>query len=360
MSIVLLGEAWGADEETLGHPFVGVSGGILISMLEDAGLLTLSASDKANKREYWKTRNPYFNLQIWEAHPELRLMNVFNLRPPRSNDVANLCGPKDEGLPDKPALMKGKFVRKEYANELVRLYHDLETEKPNVVVALGATAAWALLGTTGIRNIRGAATVGRGLKIIPTYHPAAVSRDWSLRPIVLSDLSKAKEQMAFPELRRPEREIWVDPTYEDLLEFERLHMPPTRRLSVDIETIGDQINCIGFAPSRSLALVVPIFNKETGESYWPTLEEEFRVWRWIKRICESRRMFGQNFLYDMHFLWKRYGIACRRAEDDTMLLHHALQPEMEKGLGFLGSVYTNEASWKFMRKKHEESYKKED
>jgi hypothetical protein len=32
-----------------------------------------------------------------------------------------------------------------------------------------------------------------------------------------------------------------------------------------------------------------------------------------------------------------------------MLLHHALQPESEKGLGFLGSVYTNEASWKLMR-----------
>jgi hypothetical protein len=36
-----------------------------------------------------------------------------------------------------------------------------------------------------------------------------------------------------------------------------------------------------------------------------------------------------------------------------MLLHHALHPESEKGLGFLGSVYTNEASWKLMRGKSE-------
>ena len=36
--------------------------------------------------------------------------------------------------------------------------------------------------------------------------------------------------------------------------------------------------------------------------------------------------------------------------DDTMLMHHAMQPEMEKGLAFLGSVYTDEASWKFRRK----------
>lgn len=37
------------------------------------------------------------------------------------------------------------------------------------------------------------------------------------------------------------------------------------------------------------------------------------------------------------------------AEHDTMLLHHALQPESLKGLGYLGSVYTDEQSWKQMR-----------
>ena len=52
------------------------------------------------------------------------------------------------------------------------------------------------------------------------------------------------------------------------------------------------------------------------------------------------------------------GIACRGAAEDTMLLHHALQPEMEKGLAFLGSVYTDEATWKFMSKV--DTLKKED
>ena len=39
-----------------------------------------------------------------------------------------------------------------------------------------------------------------------------------------------------------------------------------------------------------------------------------------------------------------------------MLLHHALQPESEKGLAFLGSVYTNEASWKMMRQAGEDNH----
>jgi hypothetical protein len=33
-----------------------------------------------------------------------------------------------------------------------------------------------------------------------------------------------------------------------------------------------------------------------------------------------------------------------------MLLHHSLQPEMKKALGFLATIYTEEPSWKFMRK----------
>jgi len=43
-----------------------------------------------------------------------------------------------------------------------------------------------------------------------------------------------------------------------------------------------------------------------------------------------------------------------------MLLHHAMQPEMEKGLGFLGSLYTNEPSWKFMRTDHDNLKKGDD
>jgi hypothetical protein len=51
----------------------------------------------------------------------------------------------------------------------------------------------------------------------------------------------------------------------------------------------------------------------------------------------------------MQWLW-RAGCPVRNARDDTMLLHHALYPEMPKSLGFLGSIYTEEASWKLLRK----------
>ena len=34
------------------------------------------------------------------------------------------------------------------------------------------------------------------------------------------------------------------------------------------------------------------------------------------------------------------------AAEDTMLLQHSLQPESLKGLGYLGSLYTDFGAWK--------------
>jgi hypothetical protein len=55
-------------------------------------------------------------------------------------------------------------------------------------------------------------------------------------------------------------------------------------------------------------------------------------------------------MYDIAFLWRAYGVKVMNADEDTMLLHHALYPESEKSLGYLGSIYTDEGSWKRMRK----------
>lgn len=323
--IVLVGEAWGKDEEEARMPFVGASGRVLNFMLRQVGI----------KRE------------------ECFVTNVFNLRPQPNNDVANLCGTKAEGIPGLPPLIRGKFVRAEYAGELERLHREIATERPNVVVAFGATAAWALCRTTGIRSIRGAPALSTtGFKVIPTYHPAAVIRDWSLQPIVLSDLHKARQESEFPEIRRPRREIWIEPNLNDLDEFYNRHLEPAASFACDIETERGQITCIGFSPSPAVALVIPFVDPTQSDgNYWRTKEEEMKAWRWVRwTLSLPKRVVGQNFVYDMNYLWRAYGIPVPSASEDTMLLHHALQPEMEKGLGFLGSVYTNESSWKIARK----------
>jgi len=339
--MMIVGEAWNKDEAAEGRPFVGASGHVLNTLLASVGI----------------------------NRDEVYLTNVFNRRPSEtSNDLSHLCGPKSEALQGYPALTSGKYVDRSHAPELDRLFQEIAREQPNVIVAAGATPAWALLGQAGIRKVRGAPIYTAGVagsvlgqvKILATYHPAAVMREWKLRPIVMADLTKAKREAEFPEIRRPNREFWLYPAIADLHQFEARFITPGAPLSVDIETAAGQITCVGFAPSPEIALVVPFVDAEQKDgNYWRTREEEKAAWLWVKRICEDNPTFGQNFLYDMNYMWRTMGIGNPQACDDTMLLHHALQPEMEKGLGFLGSVYTNEPAWKFMRAKHE-TLKKED
>lgn len=328
VEIMIVGEAWGEKEEEVGKPFVGASGFHLDQMLAQAGI----------------------------ARRECYLTNVFNFRPRPSNDVKNLCGPKATALPGYPALQQSKYVRAEYAGELARLFSEVQRERPNLIIALGATASWALLGSTGIKSIRGYLAVASGqrfgldynVKVLPTYHPAAVMRQWNLRPIVIADLDKAKRHSGTPDYSRPERHIWIAQTLEDISDYDEQFISKADHLTPDIETKQDQITCIGFAPSPSTAIVIPIFG-EDGRSYW-SRADEIIVWQIIRRWCSTKPLRFQNGLYDMNVLWSRYGIPCPTAEEDTMLLHHAFQPEMEKGLGFLGSVYTDEPTWKHMIK----------
>jgi uracil-DNA glycosylase len=360
---MIIGEAWGRDEEEQTFPFVGASGAMLLGLMKDTGLLNFTAADYANRNEYFKTKNSYFNRLIWEAHPEIKITNTFNLRPIGRNDVTALCGPKAEGIKGLPALASGKYVQAKYAGELTRLDHEVEETKPNLILCLGNTPLWAGTSSPGVRKMRGYPMWSDrwNCKILTTYHPAAVLRQYNLKPIVYADFNKAKHELSFPELRRPDHAIWIEPTYSDLLRFEGKYLQSYRTLSVDIETQDGQITCLGMSPSSEVALVVPFVDwTKPDRNYWPTLEEELKVWAWVRRILESApSVLGQNFLYDIRYLWRVYGIRVPGFQHDTMLLHHALQPEMEKGLNFLASLYTTEASWKFMRTESK-TLKKED
>lgn len=334
--IVILGEAWGEEEERLGLPFVGASGNELNRMLEEAGI----------------------------SRADCHLTNVFNLRPKPTNDIKNLGTAKQLSHVPMPEMSKGIYLQDQFYPELKRLYQELEDIKPNLVIALGNTAIWALTGNYGIRTIRGTvmeSSIGvPGLKVLPTYHPAAVLRDWSMRPVVVADLMKAARQSKFPEVRRPARELWIEPTLRDIEFFYQTHViGKSKKLSIDIETgLGyKSITCVGFAPSEKLALVIPFYDpRKPGGSYWPTAHQEKLAWQWVAKLMQhvedpEIEILGQNFLFDINWLWTKASATPKNFVRDTMLKAHAMNPELEKGLGFLGSVHTDEPAWKLMRGK---------
>lgn len=356
--IVLVGEAWGESEAKIGKPFVGSAGVELLRMLNESEIITLTSEDQGFISKYYKTNDPHMLDMVWSLHPEVMRTNVINKRPP-SNAIEAFCGPKIGGIRGYPALIKGKHLRSEYIPELERLADELTNADPNLIIALGNTALWALSGNVGVSKLRGTTLLSThtatGFKVLATYHPAAVLRQWELRPTTIADLMKAKRESAYPEIRRPLREIWIEPTLEDLETFYAQHIQGCEILSVDIETSGNRITCIGFSPSNSLALVVPFTNsRRKSGAYWTSHGDESSAWALIKRILGdgSIKKLFQNGIYDITFLWKSYGIKTYGAEHDTMLLHHSLQPEALKGLGFLGSIYgQGEAAWKQMRGK---------
>lgn len=367
--VVFVGEAWGESEDRHKKPLAGASGKELHTLL---GKTMDTTPDKHAFLAQCHGRMFIDSREEWLASHGFLFTNVMALRP-KGNNFDLLCCKASEiedrpvynalaasyGLnPSKPHLSQGKFLQEQYFCELERLREELREASPNLVVALGAKAAWALLGAGNIGAIRGTVapcTLVPGLKVLPTYHPAAIFRQYSFRPIVMADLMKAAREQEFPDIRRPKRWVLVDPTLEEIDEWMGEHLPKAHQLGVDVETGRNMIKCVGFATSPEHAMVIPFFDPRlpTG-SYWPTLDLHRAARQRVQRILASPipKVF-QNGLYDIqYFLREQYIL--RNCEHDTMLRHHSLYPELQKGLGFMGSLYTNESSWKLLRGKSEE------
>ena len=364
--LLIVGEAFGEGEAKLAKPFVGESGKELWRMLGEA------MPDLAPEAHARASAMHRYDL-AWVAHRDewlhaagIAMTNAINARPP-GNKIEALCGSKAEvggKAYELPPLRMGKYFRPEILPHFSRLEAEIAEAKPNLILALGNTACWALLRATNIGSIRGTTAHAHfaPFKVLPSYHPAAVLRQWNWRIIVVADLIKASREMLFPEIVRPQRQVIINPTLAELEHWTlaTLHNPPPL-LGADIETGAGQIKCISFARSRSEAICVPFVDLgHPSGSYWSTPDEELQAWHWVQMLLESGiPKVGQNFLYDLQYI-TRMGIAPRACLEDTMLLHHSLFPEMQKGLGFLGSVYTDESSWKMLRKHKTDTEKRDE
>lgn len=341
--IFLIGEAWGAREELFGHALVGSSGSELARMLAQAQLAPepLDHPSELDMIQYWKHASRDQGIEIG---------NVFNCRPP-DNKIEEFFTNSKDGMSTLPPLRPGKYARPDLFWHLEKLWAKLEAAKPNLIIALGNTACWALLGESKISTLRGTLKMSPrlGIKVLPTYHPAAVLRQWNLRPIVIADLEKARQEAETGTIQRIERWVTVEPT---IMEISRWIDLPAKYYAVDIETIQKQISMIGFARSAKDAIVIPFLDsRKPNWNYWSTHYEELWAWKLAdKGLRKNVPKVFQNGIFDLSYLL-RAGLRPTMCVDDTMLLHHSLYPEMLKGLGFLGSIYSNELAWKQMRVK---------
>jgi len=144
--LMFVGEGPGADEDAQGLPFVGKAGQLLNNMIAAMGL----------------------------KRTEVYIANVVKCRPPGNRTPepveANTCSPF--------------------------LFRQIDVIRPQVLVALGATAATYLLGQRQpLAGLRGRVHAFRGMQLIVTYHPAFLLRDPRQKKEAWADLQIAIREL---------------------------------------------------------------------------------------------------------------------------------------------------------------------
>lgn len=327
--IAIIGEAWGKQEALVRQPFQGASGQELRSILRQCNI------------------DP----------DECIITNVVNAQPPNNNFEFFCQKEKPDVVPFNIPVSPGLYLRPEYWQQVFDLAK--EVANVNLIIALGNTATWAVTQRPAkISTIRG--TFYRsalGPKAISTWHPAAMLREYRLRPQMFADLTKAAAGQFDRDFTRPKRTIKVVQTHADVTQaFSELCLHD--RYAIDIETCEVngvyQISCIGFAPSVELAYVFPfisVINRKR-VSYWQSLADELHAWEAVRLLCSSDSVkIFQNKLFDIFVLWRVARIPVLDPTEDTMFRQHATYPELPKSLAFLGSVFTDEIAWKRDRPK---------
>jgi uracil-DNA glycosylase len=332
-TLLIIGEAPSEEEAKQGKPLVGPSGELLERLLAISGF----------KRS------------------QFHITNVFTERPP-GNDIKQWTVTKTDlrklGFSEVgrlPQLQK-RYLHPEREPELSRLRTELQTIRPDLTIALGGTALWALTGDGRITQSRGVLwDTDHGGRAIATYHPAAILRQWDLRPLAWADLRKARRWLDGTLEAPLDRRIYINPTDEELeYVYEQFATNPTDLLGVDIETAPGcgQITTVAFA-TPTLGVTIPVWDRYTLPALchsYDTPSGEAARWGWIRRFGQlANPKVLQNGLYDMQYLLDTLDLRLRNVVDDTAILQHTLQPELPKALGTLASLYLNEPLWKQMR-----------
>jgi DNA polymerase I-like protein with 3'-5' exonuclease and polymerase domains/uracil-DNA glycosylase len=324
--IMIVGEAPGDAEMLRREPFVGSSGQELNRMLHEAGIM----------------------------RSECFLTNVCRTKP-RNGDINEWITFKKKQPDTSWTLLNGAWCHPEIISGVSMLSAEMSMVQPNIVIAFGNVALWALTGKLGMKSWRGSllqTSSGFGSrKVIPCYHPAYVLRDWSVRQITVQDLRRVRRQSEFPEITPTNNRFIIRPSFAqtayyltDLLNH--VQTTPTT-LSVDIETRAGHIACLGIARDRVEAFCIPFMCVERNEGYWH-LEEETEIVRLLQRVlCHpNARCIGQNFIYDSQYIYRHWGFVPNFSRD-TMLGHHCQFVGLPKGLDFLSSMYCeNHVYWK--------------
>lgn len=353
--LMVVGEAWGEYEDRAKTPFVGPSGSELNRMLNEVGIL----------------------------RSQVYCTNLVNARPP-NNDIGQWIALKKKDITAKHVLLRDRYVLPQIVEGYKCLMAEIEMVQPNLILALGGTAMWSLTGKWGILRWRGSqlrhdpydhktykiegsisspaitAALQRSMeeivlrpKVIPSIHPAAVLREWSLRPTVVADFRRASRHLESREYDLPSWNFIIRPSFDTVIgtlqALLRLLDKEEVWLDFDLETdiITKHIRCAGISWSRSEALCIPFTCSDRREGYWSADEELEIIWLLRHTLTHKNvRVRGQNLLFDAQYTW-RYWHFIPKVAQDTMISWHSMFCGARKSLDHQASILCNSyVQWK--------------
>lgn len=321
--LMIVGEAPGAEEEIRNEPFVGASGHELTKMLHEAGI----------------------------QRSECFITNVCRIRP-YNNDIDLLIAKAKKDRTPEHSPLRDKWVKKPIHEGFALLRQEIALVKPNVIIALGNVPLWALTGLWGITKWRGSMLwtdefTGHEVKVIPTIHPAAILREWSLRAVAVHDLRRAKRFINGEPYPQPNWDMTIRPsfpqaiTYLDSIITQLEESSNDIEISFDLETRAGHIACAGITIGNR-GICLPFMCVENRDGYWGEEEETQLIWR-LRRILTHPRaaVTGQNQLYDCQYT-HRWWCFTPNVKEDTMISQHTAFAGMPKRLDFLASMYCDQ------------------
>jgi uracil-DNA glycosylase family 4 len=284
-----------------------------------------------------------FNLilsQVGINRREVRIRNVAMTRPP-ANNMGHFFYDSKCTVP-KPEMVAW----------IEQLRCELEESRPNVVVAMGAYALWALTGIKRISEHRGyvmESTLVPGLKVIPTYHPQAINYEWKLFPITVFDVRKAFHHSENPAVPHDKTRYIAPATFEMFMDYLATIRDKKRRFAFDIEAhIGTAYPyLLGVADSASFGM--SFYNMKNNQSTMNS-RQEAQLWHLLAECGRDCEVIMHNASYDKAVMWHHHGVLFENVWMDTLIAAHIVWPEFPRNLGFVGSLVLDVPTWKNLSK----------
>lgn len=219
------------------------------------------------------------------------------------------------------------------------------------ILLLGNVALKSVTGHSGIKKWRGSVinfTKEMGFQcngqILISYNPAYILRDPGVEvhfKIDMRRLSRVLTGTYYPYSITSH----INPSKREAIDFLRGLRAAKLPTSTDIETIGNETACIGFANNNHEGMCINFRDEKSTSRF--DVHDEMAIRLAIQELFDDKQVpiIGQNLNFDAY--WLLYKDRIRVVPwYDTLLAHHTLYPALPHSLAFLTTAYTEHPYYK--------------